>query len=129
MRLEIRPRDRRALLLLVLSLVVYLFLTEVALPIYDGLAAAAESALDKEDQLRRYRRAVVRKANYEQLLEEAQRRVAEGEARLIRGDNPPWPPPNFSPSSRVLRWPPRSNSVSGTCLRPGSEMISLMRSN
>ncbi len=88
MKLEIRQRDRRALLLLGVSLGLYLVLSEVAFPAYDGLAAAADIALDREDQLRRYRRAVVRKADYGRLLEEARRRVEEGEALLIRGDNP-----------------------------------------
>ena len=52
------------------------------------VGAAVDIALDREDQLRRYRRAVARKADYGQLLEEARRRVEEGEALLLRGDNP-----------------------------------------
>ena len=88
MKMEFRPRDRRALVLLGSALAVYFFFTEVGFPVYDELTAAQEGALEKEDQLRRYRRAVVRKANYEQLLEDARQRVAEAEATLIRGDNP-----------------------------------------
>ncbi len=88
MKFELRARDRRALLLLVSALAVYFFFTEIGFPLYDRLAAAADSALEKEDQLRRYRRAVVRRADYGQLLEEARRRMDEGEGRLIRGDNP-----------------------------------------
>ncbi len=88
MKLEIRRRDRRALLLLGVSLGLYLVLSEVAFPAYNRLAAGVDIALDREDQLRRYRRAVARKADYGQLLEEARRRVEEGEALLIRGDNP-----------------------------------------
>ena len=88
MKLEIRQRDRRALLLLGVSLGLYFVLSEVAFPAYDRLAAAVDTALDREDQLRRYRRAVVRKADYGQLLEGARRRVEDGEALLIRGDNP-----------------------------------------
>ena len=88
MKREIRQRDRRALLLLGVLLGLYFVLSEVAFPAYDRLAAAVDIALDREDQLRRYRRAVVRKGDYGQLLEEARRRVDEGEALLIRGDNP-----------------------------------------
>jgi hypothetical protein len=88
MTMELQPRDRLALVLLASALAVYVFFTELGFPFYDELAAAEESALEKEDQLRRYRRAVVRKADYGQLLEDAKLRVAEGEARLIRGDNP-----------------------------------------
>ena len=85
--MELQSRDRRALVLLASAIAVYFFFTEVGFPIYDELAAGEESALAKEDQLRRYRRAVIRKADYGQLLEDARQRVAEGEARLIRGDN------------------------------------------
>ena len=88
MKLAIRRRDRRALLLLGVSLGLYFVLSEVAFPAYNRLAAAVDIALEREDQLRRYRRAVARKADYGQLLEEARRRVEEGEALLLRGDNP-----------------------------------------
>jgi len=88
MTMELQTRDRRALVLLATALAVYLFMAEVGFPFYDEFASAEESALEKEDQLRRYRRALVRKADYGQLLEDARLRVTEGEARLIRGDNP-----------------------------------------
>lgn len=67
---------------------IYFFCTQVGFPIYDELTAAADTVLEREDQLRRYRRAVVRKANYVELLVDASQRVQEGEALLIRGDNP-----------------------------------------
>src|SRR5207247_9664943 len=35
-----------------------------------------------------YRRAVIRKRNYTQLLEQARKNMAEAETRFIRGDNP-----------------------------------------
>ena len=88
MKREIRQRDRRALLLLGVSLGLYFVLSEVVFPAYDRLAASADTARDREDQLLRYRRAAVQKADYEPLLEEARRRVEEGESLLIRGDNP-----------------------------------------
>jgi len=87
MKFDLKRNDRRAFLVLVLVLAIYVFFAEVALPVYDGLAIAADSALEKEDQLRRYRRAVIRRADYGQLLEEARRRMEAGEGRLIRGDN------------------------------------------
>ena len=88
MKREIRQRDRRALLLLGVLLGLYFVLSEVAFPAYGRLAAAGDTARDREDQLRRYRRAAVQKADYGPLLEEARRRVEEGEGLLIRGDNP-----------------------------------------
>ena len=88
MKMELRPRDRRALVFLGIAVAGYMLLTAAIFPAYDRLAAAREAALEKEGQLRRYRRAVVRKTDYGQLLEEVRRRIDEGEARLIRGDNP-----------------------------------------
>ena len=42
----------------------------------------------KEEQLSRYRRALVRKGHYAKLLEKARKDVSDAQARLIRGDNP-----------------------------------------
>src|SRR3989304_7741030 len=49
---------------------------------------SADAAAEKEDQLQRYRRALVRKGSHTQLLEQARKNVADAEGRLIRGDNP-----------------------------------------
>ena len=88
MKLELRKRDRRALILMGMALIVYFSFTAMILPFYDDLALATDTALERENQLRRYRRAVLQKANYAEVLVEARKRVEEGEALLIRGDNP-----------------------------------------
>ena len=88
MKFEIRERDRRALLLMASAALVYAILTFGLLPAFDALKEASSGANDKEQQLSKYRRALVRKGNYTQLLEQARRNVTADEARFVRGDNP-----------------------------------------
>jgi hypothetical protein len=87
MKIEIRERDRRALIGLSLAVGLYLLATMVAFPAYDSLVSAADEASAKEEQLRKYRRALVRKGHYTQLLDQARKNMTDAEARLIRGDN------------------------------------------
>lgn len=87
MKIEIRARDRRALIGLALAGGVYLLFSMVAFPAFDGLKSASEKASAKEEQLMRYRRALIRKGHYAQLLDKARKNMAEAESRLIRGDN------------------------------------------
>ncbi len=86
MKIELRERDRRALIGLALALAVYLTLDMALLPRYDTLAAAQELVLTKEDQLRKYRRAVLRQGQYRGLTEDARPRIAELEDVLIRAE-------------------------------------------
>jgi len=88
MKLEIRARDRRAFLLLASAAIVYAVLSFAVLPAFDALKEASAGAAAKEEQLSRYRRALIRKGHYAQLLVQARKNVSEAEARLIRGDNP-----------------------------------------
>src|SRR5687767_5300132 len=88
MKIEIRERDRRALILMVAAAAVYVVLSFGVLPAFDLLKESSSGASDKEQQLSRYRRALIRKGNYAQLLEQARRSVAADEERFIRGDNP-----------------------------------------
>jgi len=82
-KLQIRQRDRRALLLLALGVFVYAIAEIVVLPVYDRMNAARELAADKENQLRRYRRAQLRKGQYADLLKIAADRIAKGESVVI----------------------------------------------
>jgi hypothetical protein len=88
MKLELRDRDRRAILLLVAASAVYGIVSFAVLPAFDRLKDSSTGVADKEQQLKKYRRAVIRKGHYTQLLEEARTNVAAAEARLIPGDNP-----------------------------------------
>jgi Tfp pilus assembly protein PilO len=82
-KLQIKPRDRRALIILSLALVIYEVGTAVILPAYDKLAAARDLASGKETELRRYRRAQLRKGLYGDLLKTTADRVAKSESAVI----------------------------------------------
>ncbi len=87
MKIQIRDRDRRALIGLTLALAVYLTMSELVFPAYDRLALASEAAVDKEDQLRRYRRALSRQTRDTELISEARDRVAELDGRWIQAES------------------------------------------
>jgi len=88
-KLNMRPRDRRALILLVLGLSIYGFAQLVILPAYDRLMASGELAVEKEAQLKRYRRAQLRKGQYGELLKLASDRVTKSDAAVIGAANLP----------------------------------------
>jgi Tfp pilus assembly protein PilO len=88
MSLEMNARNRRALLGLGLALVVYGLLRFVAFPIQDRLGAAAETAAQKQDELRRFRRAQMRKGQYAQLTELQAKKSKEAESVLLSAANP-----------------------------------------
>ena len=79
MKIEIRQRDRRALFGLAFALAAYGLMKLVALPAYDRLAVAADAVSQKETQLRRYRRAEMRKGQYEDLLKLTTAKIVENE--------------------------------------------------
>jgi Tfp pilus assembly protein PilO len=87
MKLEIRQRDRRALVLLTAALLIFGLADLVVLPAYDRLTDAAQSSTDKEHQLRRYRRAEQRKGQYVDLLKLTEQRVAKSESGVIAAAN------------------------------------------
>src|SRR5882672_10217529 len=88
MKLEIRERDRRAIFLLVAAAAIFGIIAFGLLPAFDALKEASSGASQKEEQLGRYRRALVRKGHYAKLLEQVRKGVNDAEGRLIRGDNP-----------------------------------------
>jgi len=88
MKLQIRQRDRHALLGLFGAVAVYLLVSTLAFPAFDRLKESSAAASEKEDQLRKYRQAIQRKGHYTELLQQANKSVADGESRLIHGDNP-----------------------------------------
>ena len=89
MKLQLKPKDRRALMILALALVIYELGTAVILPAYDKLAAARDLVSDKESELRRYRRAQLRKGQYGDLLKVTADRVAKSESAVIVATNVP----------------------------------------
>lgn len=87
MKLEVRPQDRRALIFLALALAVFGLANWVVLPLYDRMGEARELSADKEKQLRRYRRAELRKGQYAELLKLANERIAKSESVVIAASN------------------------------------------
>jgi Tfp pilus assembly protein PilO len=87
MKLALQGRDKRALVALGAALLVYLSASYLILPAYDRISARAETASQKEEELRKYRRVFASKDRYEQLVAQARKSVADAETRLIRGDN------------------------------------------
>ena len=87
MKLEIRPQDRRSLIFLALALAVFGLANWVVLPLYDRMGEAREMSADKEKQLRRYRRAELRKGQYAELLKIANERIAKSESVVIAASN------------------------------------------
>jgi len=71
MKLAVRQRDRRALMLLGAAVLIYTLSDWIILPAYDRIMAGPEIAAEKEQHLRRYRRAQARKGQYESLLKTA----------------------------------------------------------
>jgi hypothetical protein len=87
MKIQLRERDRRAMIGLACALGAYFVLSTFVLPAFDNLKGSSGTVVEKEEELRKYRRAVIRKGHYTQLLEQARKNMNEAEARLIPGDN------------------------------------------
>src|SRR5437762_6152741 len=88
MKFELREKDRRAILVLAAAAGIYAMVSYVALPAFDRLTQTPSSAGQQEDQLKKYRRALIRKGHYTEALAQARKNVSEAETRFVRGDNP-----------------------------------------
>jgi Tfp pilus assembly protein PilO len=75
------------LMMLALALLVYGLAVWFVIPMYDRLSAASDVAAEKQNQLRRYRRAELRKGQYADLLKVANDRVTKGESVVIAAAN------------------------------------------
>src|ERR1700761_7944546 len=87
MKIELRSRDKRALIGLAIAIVIYFGLSLIAVPAYQRIKTAADSVHDKEDELKKFRRAFANRDHYNQILEQARRTVVDAEGQSIRGDN------------------------------------------
>ncbi len=88
MKLDIREKDRRAILILAVAIGIYVLVSYVLLPAFDKLTLPPSRVSETEEQLKKYRRALIRKGHYTEQLQQARKNVAEAEARFVRGDNP-----------------------------------------
>lgn len=66
----------------------YLLVSYVAMPAFDSVTQTPSRAGDTEQQLKKYRRALIRKGHYAEELQQARKNAADAESRFIRGDNP-----------------------------------------
>jgi len=73
----IAPRNRRALLLLAVAMVLYVAVSQFFLPAYDNLRAAPAQVVDTTDQLRKYRRELLHRGNYETLTTDLRKKTAD----------------------------------------------------
>jgi len=87
MKFEIRQRDRRALLALVFGFAAYAVMKLVVFPAYDRFAIAADAVANKEGQLRRYRRAQLRKGQYAELIKLTSAKIAANESVVMNAAN------------------------------------------
>jgi hypothetical protein len=88
MKVALRGGELRAGIGLAIAIGIYVVVSYVAIPAWDRLQEQSSAVSDKEDQLKRYRKALLAKDHYAHLLEQARKSIAEGEGRLIKGDNP-----------------------------------------
>src|SRR5215467_10236896 len=88
MSFELRERDRRAIFIMAAAGAIYVLVSYAVLPAIDRFSQAPSRVSDTEEQLRKYRRALIRKGHHTEQLEQARKNVAEAEGRFIRGDNP-----------------------------------------
>jgi hypothetical protein len=88
MKFELRERDRRAIVILVVVTGIYVVASYAALPAYDKLTQTPSHVSEQEQQLKKYRRARIRKGHHTEDLAQARKNVAEAETRFVRGDNP-----------------------------------------
>ena len=87
MSFELRERDRRAIFMLAAATGIYILASYVVLPAFDKLTRTPSRVSDTEEQLKKYRRALIRKGHYTEQSEQARKNIAEAEGRFIRGDN------------------------------------------
>ncbi len=80
-------RNRRAIILLVSGLSLYLMASLAVLPAYDRLKTASEISAEKEVQLQKYKRVLLRKDRYAQLMTDTRASVSELRARMIQAGN------------------------------------------
>jgi type II secretion system (T2SS) protein M len=79
-------KNRRALILLGAAIVVYLAISQLALPAYDQLRAAPATANDKAQQLKKYKRELSHRGNYETLEADTRKKLQQLQERFFTND-------------------------------------------
>lgn len=79
-------RNRRALIILGIATAIYLISAQGLLPLYDQLRAASSAASDKTDELKKYKRELSHRGNYESLKTDARKKVDELKMHFFSAD-------------------------------------------
>jgi hypothetical protein len=87
-KVQLKNRDKRAVLVLAAAVALYALMSWVILPAYDSLGGAQTEAVEKERLLQKYRQVASRKGNYDALLGQVAKLKDQAGARLIRAANP-----------------------------------------
>jgi hypothetical protein len=79
-------RNRRALIVLGIAGAIYLVSSFGLLPLYDQLRAASGTAVDKTEELKRYRRELSHRGNYDALKTDARKKLDEMKTHFFTTD-------------------------------------------
>jgi hypothetical protein len=79
-------RNRRALVILGVAVVLYLASSQGLLPLYDQMRAASGNVADKTEELRKYRRELSHRGNYEALKTDARKKLDDLKTRFFTSD-------------------------------------------
>jgi len=70
-------RNRRALILFGVAVVLYVAISQFLLPWYDHLRAASDDVTSKTEQLRKFRRELLHQGNYQALIADVRKKIAD----------------------------------------------------
>jgi len=79
-------RNRRALLILGIAVAFYLISSFGVLPIYDQLRAASGTAANKTEELKKYRRELSHRGNYDALKADTRKKLDELKTHFFTND-------------------------------------------
>jgi hypothetical protein len=79
-------KNRRALILLGAAIVAYLAISQVMLPAYDQLRAAPATANEKSQQLKKYKRELSHRGNYEALEADTRKKLQQVQEHFFTND-------------------------------------------
>ena len=80
------PRNRRAFIILGVAIAIYLVTSLGLLPLYDQLKASSSTVSDKTDELKRYRRELSHRGNYDALKTDTRKRLDELKTHFFTND-------------------------------------------
>jgi hypothetical protein len=86
MTATMNQRNRRALIALGIAVVIYLIASQGLLPLYDQLRAASGTVADKTGELKKYRRELSHRGNYDALKNDARKKLDDLKTHFFTND-------------------------------------------